>query len=211
MTSIDKISFFCLLSGENPELAFYELESISAVFNNSLKVKCESDPRIVSITFEGNLNEVNSLELIRKIISRSTLVHWCCQTFYYKETRNFTSKDLNRVKSEFKEIFLARINETSSFRINTKRIGSSLAIFADTNEIQDLNQFFGSVIQQKYPLKPVNLKQPEEVFNVVVSPNGLWFGTHRHFTSKSRQKTNCKRKTLFSPKFDESYTTKNIN
>ena len=178
MNSIGKTPFFCLLSGENPELAFYELESILSVFDEKFEVKKEANPRIVSIIVEEGLEASTVLEFIKRVVSRSTLVHWCCQTIYQKETQNFTLKDLNAIKSEFETQSHSGINENSSFCVNTKRIGNPQAILANSNVTQDLNQFLGSKIQQQYPLKRVDLKRPDEIYYAVISKNGLWFGLH---------------------------------
>jgi tRNA (guanine10-N2)-dimethyltransferase len=178
MNSFTNISYFCLLSGENPELALYELESISLVFAEKLKIKRESDPRIVSIAFERDLESTDNLKLVRKIINRSTLVHWCCQKVFQRETVNFTLDWLNTVKAEFEPKFFSGINEASSFCVSTKRIGERQATLNYADITQDLNHFFGAKIQQIFPSKQVDLKHPKEVFKAIISRNGLWFGLH---------------------------------
>ena len=87
MNSIKTRIFFCLLSGENPELAFYELESILLAFDKKDILKKTSDPRIANIVLEEDSITDSSIAFIKAIIQRSTLLHWCCQTIFQEEMK----------------------------------------------------------------------------------------------------------------------------
>ena len=47
--------YFFFLSGENPELAFFELESIILTLDSKLSLNRTSDPRIITLTIEEAL------------------------------------------------------------------------------------------------------------------------------------------------------------
>ena len=69
--------YFCLLSGENPELALYELESIILAMEDQIRLDCTNDSRIVKIKLKKTMSPREEISLLQKLIQRATMVHYC--------------------------------------------------------------------------------------------------------------------------------------
>jgi tRNA (guanine10-N2)-dimethyltransferase len=62
--------------------------------------------------------------------------------------------------------------------VKTRRIGNPKGILKQSKITQEITNYFGSKILEQYPFKKVNLENPKEIYRVIVSKNGLWFGLH---------------------------------
>jgi len=170
-------SFFFFLSGENPELAQFELESIVSTLDSRLYLNKTSDLRIITLTFEEVLKRSQESIIINKIMARVTMVHLCCRLFFQNEFLECTPNSFNDLISGFQKHRTDNaINPNSSFCVRTKRINNPSGILTKSQTTQELSKFFGKAILDKYPTKRVSLEQPEEIFRVIVSKHGLWFG-----------------------------------
>ena len=195
-------SFFFFLSGENPKLALFELESIISTFDSKLFLNKTSDQRIITLTFEEFLSKNQESTIINKIMVRVTMVHLCCRIIFQNEFLKSTPNSFEGLVSGFptrrKDDAL---NPNSSFCVRTKRINNPSGILKKSQITQDLSRFFGKAILEKYPTKKVSLTKPEEIFRVLVSKDGLWFGFQ---VSLSQRGTVRKRSARDRPFFHPS-------
>ena len=169
--------YFFFLSGENPDLAKFELESIVSTLDSKLSLNKTSDPRIVTLTFEEDVKKNQESVIISRIMVRVTMVHLCCRIIFKNEFLGYTPNNFEGLVSGFS---MCRrddtVNPNSSFCVRTKRINNPSGILTISQTTQDLSKFFGKAIIERYPTKRVSLKQPEELFRVIVSKYGLHFG-----------------------------------
>ncbi len=170
--------YFCLLSGENPELAQYELESIVHAMDNKIYLKPTSDSRIIRIIPNRSLSTKENFYFIQKLIQRATLVHCCCRTLYYIEYRNNFLSNFENLVESFDEKDLYGLESTNSFCVRTRRIRNPTGLLAESQITQKISEFFGAAILKLFPNKKVDLERPEETYRVIVSKYGLWFGLH---------------------------------
>ena len=170
-------SYFFFLSGENPELAVFELESITSIQSAKLYLNRTSDPRIITLTFKDALSKKQQVKIINTLMSRATMVHCCCSIIFQNEFLRSTPNQFEGLISGFEANRKDdELNPYSSFCVRTKRINDPSGILTESQITQELSRYFGKAILEKYPQKPVSLKQPDENFRVIVSKNGLWFG-----------------------------------
>ncbi|MHA1541886.1 MAG: DNA methyltransferase [Candidatus Hodarchaeales archaeon] len=169
--------YFFFLSGENPELAFFELESIILTLDSKLSLNRTSDPRIITLTVEEALTRKKETFIVHRIMAQVTMVHSCCSIIFQNEFLKSAPDQFEGLVSGFQE---GRkddgLNPDTSFCVRTKRINDPSGILTKTQITQELSRFFGRTILEKYPTKSVSLEQPEELFQVIVSKNGLWYG-----------------------------------
>ena len=169
--------YFFFLSGENPELAFFELESITFTLDSKLSLNRTSDPRIITLTVEEALTRKKETFIVHRIMAQVTMVHSCCSIIFQNEFLKSAPDQFEGLVSGFQE---GRkddgLNPDTSFCVRTKRINDPSGILTKTQITQELSRFFGKTILEKYPTKSVSLEQPEELFQVIVSKNGLWYG-----------------------------------
>ena len=169
--------YFFFLSGENPELAFFELESINFTLDSKLSLNRTSDPRIITLTVEEALTRKKETFIVHRIMAQVTMVHSCCSIIFQNEFLKSAPDQFEGLVSGFQE---GRkddgLNPDTSFCVRTKRINDPSGILTKTQITQELSRFFGKTILEKYPTKSVSLEQPEELFQVIVSKNGLWYG-----------------------------------
>ncbi|MHA2239160.1 MAG: hypothetical protein ACXAB2_12430 [Candidatus Hodarchaeales archaeon] len=169
--------YFFFLSGENPELAFFELESITFTLESKLALNRTSDPRIITLTFEEALARKNETVIVHRIMAQVTMVHFCCSIIFQKEFFKSAPDHFEGLVSGFQTRRKDDgLNPNSSFCVRTKRINDPSGILTKSQITQELSRFFGKSILEKYPMKSVSLEQPEEAFQVIVSTNGLWYG-----------------------------------
>ncbi|NHJ00671.1 MAG: hypothetical protein EAX86_00955 [Candidatus Heimdallarchaeota archaeon] len=188
--------FFFLLSGENPELAVYELNCVISIFidNKHLKISTNQDNRILNITFSTEFDRNAILDNIRLITHRVTMVHFCCETFFTQEFTN-TPLDFNELKEIIpKEVFL-NLDCKKSFSFITKRIGEPVGIFKHSWVSPKFSEHLGHLVQQNFPSKKVKLDSPEEQYIVLLNQNGIWCGKKifHSLRDKVRQRTSRKR------------------
>jgi len=198
----NSLSFFFLLTGENPDLAKFELESIVSTLDSKLSLNKTSDPRIVTLTFEEDLKKNQESIIISRIMVRVTMVHFCCRIIFQNEFQEYTPNNFEGLVSGFS--MRGRddtINPNYSFCVRTKRINNPSGILNISQTTQELSKFFGKAIIEKYPAKRVSLKQPEELFRVIVSKYGISFGLQ---VSLSQRGTVRKRSARDRPFFHPS-------
>ncbi len=170
--------YFCLLSGENPELAQYELESIISTLDESISLEYTSDSRIVKITMKEKSDTVDEHFLLQKVIHRATMVHYCCKTLFQIEYKNNSINEFEALIQQFETNNLSDLDSSATFCVRTRRIRNPIGILMDSQTTQKLTNHFGKVILKRFPEKKVNLKHPTEIYRVIVSKFGLWFGLH---------------------------------
>ncbi|MCK4849422.1 MAG: hypothetical protein KAT16_10365 [Candidatus Heimdallarchaeota archaeon] len=194
-------SFFFFLSGENPELGLFELESIVSTLDSKLSLNKTSDPRIITLTFEEILNKSQEFIIIDKIMVRVTMVHLCCRIIFQNEFLESTPNNFESLVSGFHTRRRDNaLNPNSSFCVRTKRINDASGILTKSQTTQELSRFFGKVILEKYPTKRVSLEQPEEIFRVIVSNYGLWFGFQVSLSQRaSVRKRSARDRPFFHP------------
>ncbi|MHA1947719.1 MAG: DNA methyltransferase [Candidatus Hodarchaeales archaeon] len=169
--------YFFFLSGENPELAFFELESIVLTLDSKLSLNHTSDPRIITLTIKEALARKKETFIVHRIMAQVTMIHSCCSMIFQKEFLKSTPDHFEDLVSGFQA---GRkddgLNRNTSFCVRTKRINDPSGILTESQITQELSRFFGKTILEKYPTKNVSLEQPEEIYQVIVSKNGLWYG-----------------------------------
>jgi tRNA (guanine10-N2)-dimethyltransferase len=193
--------YYFFLSGENPELAFFELESIVSKLNSKILLNTTSDARIVTLTFDEILSKSQKSSIINKIMVRVTMVHFCCRIIFQVEYSESTPNNFEELISGFQTCRQDdALNPSSSFCVRTKRINDPSGILTEPQITQELSRFFGKAILEKYPTKSVSLNQPDEIFNVVVSKYGLWFGFQELLSQRSSvRKRSARDRPFFHP------------
>ena len=173
------ISFFFLLSGENPELAFYELECVLSIYldGKDIELSINDDYRIFTIKFPPKVDRSSIIQKIEKITHRTTMVHFSCELLFQE---SFTKPpcDLSELKQLIPGGIFSVLNNTKSFAVISKRVGEPKGIFENNWVSLELSKYLGSLIQQLYPEKQVKLTHPEERIVVLLNQHGIWIGNH---------------------------------
>ena len=178
MNSSYNSEYFCLLSGENPELALYELESIISSMNDLFQLERTFDSRIVNIKLKETLLQNDELSILQKLIQRATMVHCCCKLLFQIEYKNSSTNEFNELVQSFDTNNLLDLEPTTTFCVRTRRIRNPVGILTKPQITQEITNYFGAAILKRFPDKKVDLEQPEEIYRVIVSKYGLWFGLH---------------------------------
>ena len=139
--------YFFFLSGENPELAFFELESITFTLDSKLSLTRTSDPRIITLTVEEALTRKKETLIVHRIMAQVTMVHSCCSIIFQNEFLKSAPDQFEGLVSGFQE---GRkddgLNPDTSFCVRTKRINDPSGILTKTQITQELSRFFGKTI-----------------------------------------------------------------
>ncbi|MHA1976073.1 MAG: DNA methyltransferase [Candidatus Hodarchaeales archaeon] len=178
MNSSQNSEYFCLLSGENPELAYYELESIIVALDDKIQLDRTNDSRIAKIKMKVTVPASDELKLIQKLIQRATMVHCCCKSLFQVEFKNNSINDFEMLVDSFSTNSLSNLDPSATFCVRTRRIRNPIGILKQTQVTQDITYYFGAAILKRFPGKKVDLNHPKELYRVIVSKNGLWFGLH---------------------------------
>jgi len=200
MNSGQKSEYFCLLSGENPELALFELESIISIIDERMELECTGDSRIVRLRYKEPLDSQDRLNLLQKVINRATMVHYCCKNLFHTEYKNDPINEFEALVQLFEINNLSDLDPSATFSVRTRRIRNPIGILTDKRITQQLTNFFGSSIQKQFPDKKVDLKQPTEIYQVIISKFGLWFGLHLYESQRdSVRKRTARNRPFFHP------------
>ncbi len=176
MSDSNQSVYFCFLSGENPDLALYELESITSTLKPETIVQKTAESRIIRLILQNSTLEKKNQ--IRYILNRVTMVHYCFEKIYEMEFEDVTSLQILDVLSSFDRNQILSHDDKSSFRVNTKRIRDPVGFLEDSDSTQIISKILGTEILQKFPNRIVDLRSPDEVYSAVISKNGIWFGLH---------------------------------
>lgn len=191
--------FYFLLSGENPELAIFEFQSVFDVLRKDqfkkFAMNISRDKRIIELTLNINTQELNTLKFIESFLNRVTQVHVCFKRSLNVDFVRYGIKSLSDLYRQVNESELYIQNPEKSFGIIIKRIGLPKGLLKDKSVALELSKYLGTRIQTIFPQKKVNLRNPDERFLGVISEQGFWFGvligsSLRH---KVRQRTAHKR------------------
>lgn len=176
MDEIIQSVYFCFLSGENPNLALYELESVIKTLKAKIVLQSCADSRIIRLLLYDSTFKNN--QWINYILNRVTMVYSCFRKIYEMEFSDLSSLTIEDVFSDFDKDQILSQNPKSSFRVNTKRIRDPIGFLKDSNTTQTVSNRLGEEILSKFPQRRVDLQSPEEIYTVIISKHGLWFGLH---------------------------------
>jgi tRNA (guanine10-N2)-dimethyltransferase len=196
---IDQYFFF--LSGENPELAVYELKSVLSIIDNTTDLRISPDNRIIELHFPSVGKNDSYSDLIFDIMQRITMVHFCCKLLFQKNFSNSLPLSINELISTFKPIAVQGLIADKTFSVSTKRIGEPVGILQKKSLTQSLSIFLGDQILRNNINLKVDLNNPEIRFICIISKHGLWFG---QFLSKSLRKDVRNRSSHKRPFFHPS-------
>ncbi len=192
--------FFFLLSGENPELALFEFESVVSALNIPGQIESSPDNRIVEFHVSRELNEISVLNIVLSLVKRMTMVHFCCESLFKGEFNENMPLSFIELTSRFDVSVVQNLNPDLSFSVKSKRIGQPVGIFCQKKITQDVSTFVGAMIQKENPSKRVDLENPEEKFIVILSKFGFWLG--KLFSSSLRndvRKRTSHKRPFFHP------------
>lgn len=172
--------FFFLLSGENPNLAVYELECLVTTLSSSpFRIRSSPDNRICELTLPPSHNASSVEAFLKKVMDRATLTHFCCEQFFQVD---YPCGSLPRSAEELAAAILQTtfqgMTPDYTFAVTTKRIGEPIGLFKQQELTLEISQIIGKLIQKHNPGKQVNLEVPDEHFIILVSNHGMWFGKH---------------------------------
>ncbi|MHA2244942.1 MAG: DNA methyltransferase [Candidatus Hodarchaeales archaeon] len=170
------MSLFFFLSGENPELAVFEFESILSALDIPIQLRISPDNRVIEFQSISCLQKNSSSDLIPFIMKRVTMVHFSCQQLFKIDYQQHPPLSLHKLISLFDTSTVQDLTPNSSFSVTTKRIGEPIGIFRQRNLTQEFSRYIGAQILKRNPTKKVNLDNPEEKFITILSKHGLWFG-----------------------------------
>ncbi len=202
---VHETPFFFLLSGENPELAVYEFESILSTLDLPVQMKISPDNRVIEIKDKSNLQksilQKSSLpSVISNIMNKVTLTHFCCQLLFQIAYPRHPPRSFSELISTFDLSVIQELSPDRTYSVVTRRIGDPEGIFQQKNLSQELSRYIGTQILKKNPTKRVNLEYPDEKFITILSKHGFWFG---QFVSRSLRKSvqqrTANRRPFFHP------------
>ncbi len=175
----NNISFFFLLSGENPELAFYEMECVLSIYLDikEIELSINDDYRILTVSFPRKVNQSSIINVIEKITNRTTMVHFCCELFFQRP-HSKVPQDLSELKQLFPAEIFTPLNNPKTFSVVSKRVGEPKGVFKNSRTSLELSKYLGTLIQQRYSEKQVKLEHPEERIIVLLNQHGVWVGKH---------------------------------
>jgi tRNA G10 N-methylase Trm11 len=188
-------NFFFLLSGENPELALFEFETIVSTLNISTQIRSSPDNRIVELRFDKGFNEISSLKIVNSLVKRITMVHFCCESLFKYTFNENVPVSFKELTNRFNASVVRNLTPNLSFSVKTRRIGPPIGLFCEKKITQDVSGFIGARIQKENPTKQVDLENPDERFIVVLSRFGFWMGKHVSSSLRNdvRKRTSRKR------------------
>lgn len=168
--------YFFLLSGENPELAVYEFESIISTLDSPIELRISLDNRVIVLLPNKNLDKSVNSDIISYLMKRVTLVHFCAMWIYQIDYLGKPPNTFSELISSFDISKVQELTPNLPFSVITKRIGEPKGIFCQRNLTQEFSKYIGTQILKNNPSKNVNLDNPKEQFVTVLSNQGLWFG-----------------------------------
>ncbi|MFX0014662.1 MAG: DNA methyltransferase [Promethearchaeota archaeon] len=168
--------YFCLLSGENPELAAFEFESILSTLGISTQTKISPDSRVLEFWFLSKEKENLFSKNASLLMKRVTMSHFCCHQLFQIDYHLYPPSTFNELISLFDISVVQDLTPNRSFSVTTKRIGEPKGLFQNRDLTQRLSRFIGAQILETNPSKNVNLDNPEEQFISILSEHGFWFG-----------------------------------
>jgi hypothetical protein len=129
MKNLDhKDKFFFLLSGENPELAIFEFESILSTLDVPVKLRISSDNRVISFQILHNDRGRNPSEVISFLMKRVTLVHFCCLHFFQADFIQTPPVSFDELISYFDITTIQDLTPGTTFSVVTKRLANLFLI-----------------------------------------------------------------------------------
>lgn len=192
--------FFFLLSGENPELALFEFESVVSTLNIPGQIESSPDNRIVEFNVGREFNEISVSNIVLSLVKRMTMVHFCCESLFKCEFDENMPLSFIELTSRFDVSLVQNLDPDLSFSVKSKRIGQPIGIFCQKKITQEVSAFVGAMIQKENPSKRVDLENPDEKFIVILSKFGFWLG--KHFSSSLRndvRKRTSHKRPFFHP------------
>ncbi|WP_455140114.1 DNA methyltransferase [Candidatus Hodarchaeum mangrovi] len=177
---LSNLIFYFLLSGENPELAEFEFQTVFNVLAKGqfkeYAINIFSDKRIIELTLSINTRQIDAQKIVEDLLDRLTQVHVC-----FKRSLNldFIKYGIKSYSDLYRQVHKSNIyiqNPEKSFGIIIKRIGIPKGFLKDKSITLELSRNLGAKIQALYPQKKVNLRNPDEKFLGIISEYGFWFG-----------------------------------
>ncbi|MFX0087594.1 MAG: DNA methyltransferase [Candidatus Hodarchaeota archaeon] len=168
--------YFFLLTGENPELAVFEFESIVSSLDLHTLIKKSPDNRIIEFHLKDEQYSDLSTEIAKSLIQRITMAHFCCEQFSKITFPNNPPSTFSKLTKMFQKESVQNLKLNLTFSVKTKRIGEPFGIFKKRSITQKFSSFLGTLIQKENPGKKVDLENPNEKFIVILSQHGVWFG-----------------------------------
>ncbi|MFX1515845.1 MAG: DNA methyltransferase [Promethearchaeota archaeon] len=195
----EKYQFFFVLSGENPELAVYEFESIVSILNIQVKQKISPDNRMISFQIIPEALKRPPSEIISFLMKRVTLVHFCCTQFIYIDFEQ-SLVSFDELISYFDVTTIRNLTPDTTFSVITKRIGEPPVNHTSSKLSLKISNYLGAEIIKQNPTKHVDLNNPQEEFIAILSKHGLWFGQLiSHSSRKAVQQRAAHKRPFFHP------------
>jgi tRNA (guanine10-N2)-dimethyltransferase len=173
----DPISkYFFLLTGENPDLAVYEFESVISLIDTPTEMRISPDKRLIElhVPSEGKID--SSSDLILYLIQRITMVHFCCKLLFQNNFSSSLPLTFDELISTFDSKTFQGFISGKTFSVSTKRIGEPIGILQHKTLTQSLSRFLGGQILKNNSDLKVNLNNPEIKFICIISRHGFWIG-----------------------------------
>lgn len=193
--------FFFFLSGENPELAVCEFESLIALIDIPTELRISPDKRIIELEFPFEGIKDTHTDLILNMMQRITMVHFCCKQLFQINFFNSTPLSFDELISKFNSKIVQGLIAEKTFSVDTKRIGEPIGILKQRMLTQSLSNYLGGQILRTNSTSKVNLNNPEIRFICIINRHGLWFG---QFISSSLRKDVRQRSSHKRPFFHPS-------
>ncbi len=194
----EKNQFFFLLSGENPELAVFELESIISTLDVPIKLRTSPDNRVIS--FQIQFKDRTASEVISFLMKRVTLVHFCCFHLFQADFKQAPPNSFDELISYLDITAIRNLTPEKTFSVITKRIGEPLESQKPRKLSLKVSSYIGSEIIKHNPTKQVSLDNPQDRFITILSKYGLWFGQLiSHSLRKNVQQRAAHKRPFFHP------------
>lgn len=168
--------YFFLLSGENPELALFEFESIISTLGVSVELKISPDNRVIILEILPEDQPSPLSDILSILMKRVTLVHFCCLYFFHVDFKRAPPTSFEELISKFEINAVMDLSPEKTFSVITKRIGEPLESSKPRLLSLEISSYMGAQIIEQNPTKKVNLTDPQEEFIVILSKHGFWFG-----------------------------------
>ncbi|MFX1506736.1 MAG: DNA methyltransferase [Promethearchaeota archaeon] len=169
-------TFFFLLSGENPELALFEFESIISTLDVSVELTISPDNRVVILEFLTENKKRPPSNILSILMKQVTLVHFCCLYCFHVDFKHTPPNSFDELISEYKITTVLDLTPEKTFSVITKRIGEPFERNKPRLLSLEISSYMGAQIIEQDPTKQVNLTNPQEKFIVILSKYGFWFG-----------------------------------
>ncbi|MFX0124699.1 MAG: DNA methyltransferase [Candidatus Hodarchaeota archaeon] len=192
--------FFFLLSGENPELAIFEFESIISILDVSIKLRTSPDNRVIFFQILPKDRTRNPSEVVSFLMERVTLVHFCCHYFFHADFKLTPPNSFEELISFVDITTIRDLTPETTFAVITKRIGEPFESQKPRLLPLKFSSYMGAEIIKQNPTKQVNLDNPQEKFIAILSKHGLWFGSLvSHSLRKYVQQRGAHKRPFFHP------------